>query len=161
MQTEVRSSLGPRLRVQIKFPEKGRTKQSFRKECDINLIMSRYVKTGQIQHLNFREAKYDFASSRSFTESMQIMKDADALFSDLPAIMRARFGNNPKLFLEFVENPANRPEMADLGLLSEEATLALQTSKDAISVASELPANDKLPSSGAKPAKEEPAHVPT
>ncbi len=49
---EIRSIYSTRARVQLEFAKTGRTKQSMRDECDINLIMKKYQKTGAIAHVN-------------------------------------------------------------------------------------------------------------
>lgn len=157
----VRSSLGPRKPVVIKFPKKTMTKQSFKDSCNINKIMEKYAKSGQMPAINASDQKFEFASSISFTESMQIITDASQTFDGLPARMRQRFGNNPALFLEFVENPANRTEMGAMGLLSEEATEALENEKKAAMAASEPEANAKPASPPAKPADGDAAQLPT
>ena len=33
-------------------PESSRTKQAFKDECDVNLIADRWIRTGQISHVN-------------------------------------------------------------------------------------------------------------
>jgi len=36
----------PKLKQSLTFPTLGRTKQQFKDECDVNLLMSRYMRTG-------------------------------------------------------------------------------------------------------------------
>lgn len=94
------------------------TKQSFRDECDINTIMRRYETTGEITHLNRRNPEYgDFTDVKTFHEAMNIVQTANQAFSDLPASVRDRFGNDPAKMLEFLQNPENVEEAIKLGLL--------------------------------------------
>jgi phage internal scaffolding protein len=49
-------------------------------------------------------------------------------FLALPAKVRARFDNDPALFVDFASDEANRDELKALGLLREEAVVAAVTS---------------------------------
>jgi len=109
----------PRNRVQIHFPGKGRTKQSFTKECDINNIMARYQKTGAIAHFNKHAANYSFATSLDFSEAMRLVTTAQDMFNGLPSTIRTRFANDPAQFLEFVQDANNTEEMEKLGLIEK------------------------------------------
>lgn len=96
--------------------EPSRTKQSFKDECDINNIMNRYIKTGEISHLNSTNPEYGFAPDFDFSEAMEMVQRAQDLFDELPANIRERFDNDPGEFMAFCEDPANGPEAAALGL---------------------------------------------
>ena len=108
----------PRKRVQLKFAKKGRTKQSFADECDINNIMAKYQKTGAITHVNRHGAQYDFATSTDFTEAMRTVVTAQNMFDGLPSSIRTRFANDPAQFLDFVQDANNTAEMKKLGLIA-------------------------------------------
>ncbi len=115
------ANLGPR--VQIDFSgEKSRAKQSMGAECDINLIMKKYIKTGAVRHVNRFGGSYDFASSIEYHEAMNLVTEADQMFSQLPAEMRGRFLNDPAGFLDFVQNPESEEEMREMGLLASQPT---------------------------------------
>jgi len=102
----------------VLFPEVSPvTKQSFKDECDINVLMSRYEKTGQIPNLNERAAQYLDCTGQEFNEHMNFIAGAKSLFNELPARVRSRFDNDPALFLDFCSAEKNRPEMAEMGLL--------------------------------------------
>lgn len=111
---------GPR--VSIDCGSESRTKQSMGDECDINLIMAKYVKTGHLEHVNAHGASYDFASGISYHEAITLVTEADQMFSELPAQTRGRFANDPAGFLDFVQDPANEAEMKEMGLLVAEPT---------------------------------------
>lgn len=120
---EVRSAakLGPRVRT--KFIGHSRTKQAMRDECDVNLIMARYDKTGLIDHFSRYGAEYGFASSVTFHDAMNVVTKAEQMFGALPAKARKRFNGAPAEFLEFVQNPANAKEMVELGLVDSKRPL--------------------------------------
>jgi hypothetical protein len=47
---------------------------------------------------------------------MDIVANADASFNELPAEIRAMFGNDAGEFFEFATNPENDAKMVELGL---------------------------------------------
>lgn len=99
--------------------EPSMTKQSFADECDINKIMERYEKTGVMPE---GRRMYEFGeaiSEYSYQESLNAVIHADEAFANLPAKLRDRFGNDPVQLLKFLENPANRDEAVELGLLEQ------------------------------------------
>lgn len=97
--------------------EKSRTKQCFRDECDINNIMSKYVKTGQLPSLIKENPQYgDFSEPLDYQKALDLVSFADEQFSALPSGLRKKFSNDPLEFLNFVHNPDNIQEMYDLGL---------------------------------------------
>lgn len=98
--------------------EESMTKQSFKRECDINHIMAKYEKTGSISHFRASEPFYgNFESVDDYHTALQKINDATAYFEALPAKVRARFGNDVGSFLEFTINDENIAEMQDLGII--------------------------------------------
>ncbi|WNK12710.1 MAG: internal scaffolding protein [Microvirus sp.] len=116
------SAYGPKLVIEHDFSQGGRTKQSFTAECDINNIMARYQKTGILDFVNQHEPQYGDVTGIDFQTAMEIMTQGQNMFNDLPSELRSHFNNDPAEFLEFSSNPANKKEMARMGLLSPEAT---------------------------------------
>lgn len=93
------------------------TKQEFRDECDINVILKGYQKGRAITHLNKYEGRFeDVADAPLFHEAQNIILKAQAMFDDLPSAVRDRFGNDPAQFLEFVHDAKNEQELVDMGL---------------------------------------------
>lgn len=95
------------------------TEQSHQDECDINNILSRYQKTGVLEHTSEHQQNYGFASSQDFRESMEIIAKANSMFADLPSSLRTKFKNNPEIYLDFIQNPNNLDEMYKLGLATK------------------------------------------
>lgn len=97
--------------------EETKTKQADAESADINFIMSRYEKTGQLPQMIRNEPSYgDFSDIHSFHEAMEIVGHANSQFYALDGTVRARFGNDPAQMLAFVSDPKNREEMVKLGL---------------------------------------------
>lgn len=119
---QIKSAYGPKTREQIGFPDNSRwTKQSFKDECDINNVMNRYLSTGEVPVLNERAPQYLDVTGIEFQEKMEFIAGAKTLFQELPSSIRNRFQNDPAQFLDFCSQKKNRPEMAEMGLLSDEA----------------------------------------
>ncbi|QXP44296.1 MAG: internal scaffolding protein [Arizlama microvirus] len=94
------------------------TKQEFKSECDINEIMGRYMRTGILDFVNKHQPRYeDLSNAADYQQAMLIVAESKTLFEDLPSQIRTKFENDPAKFLDFVHNPANRSEMAEMGLL--------------------------------------------
>jgi len=105
--------------------DKGVTKQSDAKDCDINLLFKRFEKTGQLPDVIARNGSYgDFSNVPDYQEACNIVKMANEQFSLLDAPIRNRFDNDPAKFLAFVNDEKNMDEMAKMGLLKPEVVAA-------------------------------------
>lgn len=111
------SAYSPKTRSQIQFTTPGRTKQSFKDECDINVIMRRYQVTGELVHLNQRSPLFGDFPDMDFQSAMAIVIQARENFATLPSEVRDRFANDPGRLLSFLQDPANREEAIKLGLV--------------------------------------------
>lgn len=99
------------------------TDQSFGKECDINHIVKKFIKTGQITHLARRQGFYgDQSQIPDFQNAMDTVTKAQQAFDALPAHLRKRFANSPQELVEFLKDPKNREEAITLGLLEKTET---------------------------------------
>lgn len=93
--------------------------QSFREECDINVIMARANRTGELpgvqgafgEFADVSDAPDDYLAARNF------VRDAEERFMQLPPKVRQRFAGDPYEILRFVSDPANRDEAIELGLI--------------------------------------------
>jgi phage internal scaffolding protein len=75
--------------------------QQFREECDINTIMERFGRTGELV-APIRMPQYgDFDGVNDYHSAMNAIVEAQSAFDSLPAKVRARFSNDPAEFLEF------------------------------------------------------------
>ena len=122
MVTEVQTQgfYRPHKRVQLVCKDESRTQQHMADECDINLIVKRFEKTGILEHVNEHKGSYgDVADAPSYQEGMNLIIRADAMFMSLPAVVRAKFDNDPATFLAFADDPENHDEMVSMGLRKE------------------------------------------
>lgn len=109
------------MRVQKFFTEGSRTKQSFKTECDMNMIMKRFKKTAGVDFLNryqgYMSGQFgDFSEVVDYRTALDQIARADEVFMALPAKVRARFENDAAQFLDFVQNPSNTDELVQMGL---------------------------------------------
>lgn len=93
------------------------TRQEFADECDINVIMAQYERTGVISHVSQREPMYlDLTGMPDFREYMFMMAEAEKAFMSLPAKVRKDFDNDPRNFVDFAAKPENLDKMREYGL---------------------------------------------
>ncbi|QKI28934.1 VP3 [Kummerowia striata gokushovirus] len=127
----------PQVKVLCSQEEK-KTKSEFADECDINLIMARYRKTGILpQSALSAAARFgDFSQVPSFMEMQEKIIAAHELFEALPAAVRKQFDNDPGQFLEAAETKEGRDLLVKLGLGNEASQ----------------PLGERSPSAGGQPA---------
>lgn len=116
-----RFAYGPRYRVYTDISGESMTKQSFKDECDINIIMRRYESSGVIPWMQEREPRFIDASGYDFQEAMFLVAAAKSAFAELPARMRERFDNDPSKLMAFIQDDKNREEAISLGLVDPKA----------------------------------------
>ncbi len=93
------------------------TKQSYKKECDINQIMKQYKKNGLLDHLNNHEGNYgDFLNFEDYHSSLNKIIEAKDAFYSIPSDIRAKFNNDPSLFMTFAQDSENHEELVEMGL---------------------------------------------
>lgn len=91
--------------------------QQFKEDCDINIIVRNFKRSGTLDHINHTRARYgDFTKGADYAEAHQAIQDADSAFGRLSAKIRTRFANDPALLLDFVADEANDEEGRELGL---------------------------------------------
>jgi phage internal scaffolding protein len=113
-----RTAYGEKKKVVSKPVGESMTKQSFKKECDINNILAKYRKTGMIDHIRENNGQYvDVPESFDYHGAMNIVAKASSMFEELPSDLRKKFDNDAGAFLDFVNNPENADAMRDLGLM--------------------------------------------
>lgn len=95
------------------------TQQSFKDECDINKILERFGLTGEMPENPRLPQSGDFTGVSDFHTAMTAVRKAEEGFLELPANLRARFGNDPQNLLEFLEDVKNKDEAVKLGLVEK------------------------------------------
>lgn len=103
----------------INTGKESRTKQSFKKQCDINVIMKKYEKTGLITHTKQHGHYGDFTNVTDYHAALNAVHEANEGFMTLPASLRKRFGNDPAKLIEFLNDSKNLDEAIELGLVEK------------------------------------------
>lgn len=105
-------------RIRVTAPEGGRrlVKASMKDETDINVIVARWRKTGELPMSSGQPTYGDFSSSLDYHACMNRVVEADAAFMKLPSRVRSYCKNDPGEYLDLCLNPERVKEREDLGL---------------------------------------------
>lgn len=107
-------------RYGVDFVKPSRTKQEWTEECDINVLMKRFEKTGVLSHVARTPPRYlDLTSVPDLQSAMNTMSEAREAFMHLPAAIRATFDNDPVAFVDFASKPENIEQMRKWKLAPE------------------------------------------
>lgn len=93
------------------------TQQSDKDACDINKVMTRYLKTGFIPQISEGGMYGDFSSVEDYHLQLIRVQDAQKDFMLLPAEVRKRFKHDPAELIDFLSKAENRQEAEELGLI--------------------------------------------
>jgi len=110
--------------------------QQFAEECDINTIVKRFGITGELPNGVAMPLSGDFTGVADFQSAMQMVRQAQESFMELPAAVRERFANDPARVIAFLENPENRDEAIKLGIVERPA----ERTRDVVQAVDELAA---------------------
>lgn len=93
------------------------TDPQYLRDCDINCILKDYKITGKLPEVAKPGVFADVSRLGDFAEHMRVVNDGREHFAALPAEIRARFGNDPAAYFDFVVNPENQSECVRLGIM--------------------------------------------
>lgn len=100
----------------LSCPEPSKTRQADAVDADINNIVRNFGVTGALPQ-GVRVPMYqDFDEVYDYRSAIEAVRAAETSFMQMPAQIRARFQNDPQAFVEYCADPANLPEMRELGL---------------------------------------------
>ena len=109
-------------------PEPTLAQQQFRDETDINTILERFGRTGElIVPVNVPEFG-DYTEVGDYHSAMNMIIEAQSAFDALPARIRKEFDNDAGRFVDFVLDENNRDKAVEMGLI--EAPKAIVTMAD-------------------------------
>lgn len=156
-----RSRITPRVRVTVPVDPVSKTKQSFKDECDINVIMRRYEATGILPGMErMAGARYVDCTGADFQAAQMLVASAKSMFNELPSRIRDRFGNDPQKLMEFLEDGRNLEEARELGLARPEAVEATPLAVRVVGSPVGDPSESSGVSEGGKPSGSVPAAKP-
>lgn len=90
------------------------TDQQYKNDTTVEGIVKRY---GVLPRPEVAPVGLDTTLIGDFAESMQIYLDGVSAFESMPSDIRARFGNSPRAFYDFLHDPQNHAEAVRLGLM--------------------------------------------
>jgi len=94
-----------------------RAKQSFKDQCDINIIVRAHASGHEVTHLNPNTPQYgDFSAATDLQDQLNGVMAAQAEFDALPSAVRAAAENNPVRFLEMCADIDGRNILVEAGL---------------------------------------------
>lgn len=106
----------------VTFSQPSMTKQEFKTECDVNMIIDNYqtYHTPLIDPLRPRSGEAffgDFSDIPDLMTAQNKLIEAQEMFMQLPSSIRSRFNNDAVSFVEFCQKEENVSEMRELGIL--------------------------------------------
>lgn len=112
---KARTYRGPRVAVKLVCEEPSLAVQASKEECDINVIVKKYMRTGELPGV--RQAIYaDISHYTNLQDALHQVAAAEEGFMSLPAEVRRYFDNDPVKLIEFAQDPANNAKAIELGL---------------------------------------------
>lgn len=97
--------------------DKDMAQQHFAKEVDINEIMRRIDKGGDITQFARQQGRYvGLGEPRDLMEAQHRVIKAQQAFLTLPAELRAKLDHNPQEFLTWLNDPTKESEHIEWGL---------------------------------------------
>lgn len=115
--------------------------QQFKDECTVEGLVRRY---GILPRPEVQPVGADVSQMTDFAECMERVQAACDQFASMPSDIRARFGNDPRAFMEFVCDPANVDECVKIGLMEvrKDQKSAVEVLED---IASRMPVSSEEP----------------
>ena len=110
----------------LECKDKSLTQQHQAEETDINVIVNRYMKTGELPNRTKPPMQGDFTEAPDMQAAMDLVVAARVAFMEQPAAVRAKFQNNPVAFVNFCSDEKNRDEMREMGMWSPQANEAFR-----------------------------------
>lgn len=119
----IRSRYSDRLSVKTENTAQSMTQQHFANEVNINSIIARYNKTGQLPLANSIGQYGDVSDVRDYKSALDLILRVDDDFDSLPAAIRRRFSDSPALLYEFLMDEKNYDEAVSLGLVESKPSV--------------------------------------
>lgn len=98
--------------------------QHMKDECDINVIVERFGVTGELPTAPIPPQYGDFSGVTDYHTAINAVRASEEAFMALPAKIRARFDHDPNALLQFLNDPINRDEAIEIGLIDGESVVA-------------------------------------
>lgn len=135
-----KTAFGEKEKVKADCSGESVVQQHMKDQCDINLIMKRWQKTGVLDHVKASGGRFIDCDGQTFVDACNLVIEAENRFMELPARVRKRFNNDPAQFIEFMDSPSpdDMQEAYELGLVEEPVQINKKNLKEA-----DVPAAEK------------------
>lgn len=102
--------------------EESRTRQEFAKDCDINRIVDRFTRTGELPFVGRKNLGMyaDVSEVPNYESALAFIIHAKESFEKLDINVKERFHNSPQELIDFLKDKNNEKEARKLGLLEPE-----------------------------------------
>ena len=108
---------GDRTRSGFETTGDSMTQQSHAAAADVRNIIKQYDRTGLIANVNKGIAQYgDYSEINEYAEALNMVREANESFAEIPSHIREQFSNDAGLFFEFATDPKNSEKMIEMGL---------------------------------------------
>lgn len=112
-----KTAYGDRVRSQFATTGESLTQQSHAQAADVRNIIKQYDRTGLIANVNKGVAQYgDYSEINEYAEALNMVREANESFAQIPSHIREQFGNDAGVFFEFATDPKNKQKMIQMGL---------------------------------------------
>lgn len=131
---QFKTAYGDRKRVGFETTGESLTQQSHAAAADVRNIIKQYDRTGLIANVNKGMAQYgDYSEINEYAEALNMVREANESFAEIPSHIREQFGNDAGVFFEFATNPKNKEKMIELGLAEapvKETKMVVEATKE-------------------------------
>ena len=99
--------------------EPSKTNQDFAKEVEINNIMDRFTRTGELpMNISSTLVYGDFTQNSDFMSTLNRIKQGKDLFHEINAKLDNKF-NDPQELSDFMSDPKNEKQLQQLGIFTK------------------------------------------
>lgn len=119
-----------RIKVSTINEQPSMTQQAFKDDVDVNIILDRYMKTGEL-NLKRKQGIYaDVSQLPDLAKAVEVVQTAQKAFDALPSKIRFEFNNDPRILMQFLKDPKNKQRGIELGLFKAPEVSSQPESKD-------------------------------
>lgn len=109
---------GDRISLSTPVGERSLTKQSFKDQADVNLVVRRYATEGTLPYVNPRPGVFgDVSGAVQLQEAIELVRDANDSFQGLPSSVRTLADNSAVNFLQMLSTPDGVSDLQEVGFL--------------------------------------------
>lgn len=98
--------------------EKTFVEQNHAPEVEINNIVKRHGVSRLVATRDAQALVFDDVTTNDFQEAMNLINKGREVFGQLSSAERAEFQNKPEIYLDYVQNPANRDALIERGWMN-------------------------------------------